>query len=69
MSILLFLLELPRAALKFSRDKEEETEGITIIEEDEGIETKVTLTPPEKVNQIDASCFYCHSIFLGESPR
>jgi len=61
-----FLLELPRAALKFSRDKEEETEGITIIEEDEGIETKVTLIPPEKVNQIDASCFYCHSIFLGD---
>jgi len=61
-----FLLELPRAALKFSRDKEEETMGITIIEDDEGIETKLTQIPPANVSQIDASCFYCHSIFLGD---
>ena len=61
-----FLLELPRAALKFARDKEEETMGVTIIEDDEGVETKLTLIPPANVNQIDASCFYCHSIFLGD---
>ena len=61
-----FLLELPRAALKFARDKEEETMGVTIIENDEGVETKLTLIPPANVNQIDASCFYCHSIFLGD---
>ena len=61
-----FLLELPRAALKFARDKEEETMGVTIIEDDEGVETKLTLIPPANVNRIDASCFYCHSIFLGD---
>jgi len=61
-----FLLELPRVALKFTREKDEETTGITIIEDDEGIETKLTLIPPENVGQIDASCFYCHSIFLGD---
>jgi len=61
-----FLLELPRVALKFAREKDEETTGITIIEDDEGIETKLTLIPPENVGQIDASCFYCHSIFLGD---
>ena len=61
-----FLLELPRAALKFIRDKDEETMGIKIIEDDEVLETKLTLIPPENVNQIDASCFYCHSIFLGD---
>ena len=61
-----FLLELPRAALKFARDKEEETMGVTIIEDDEGVETKLTLIPPANINQIDASCFYCHSIFLGD---
>ena len=61
-----FLLELPRAALKFARDKEEETMGVTIIEDDEGVETKLTLIPPANVDQIDASCFYCHSIFLGD---
>ena len=61
-----FLLELPRAALKFARDKDEEKNGIKIIEDDEGLETKLTLIPPENVDQIDASCFYCHSIFLGD---
>jgi uncharacterized protein YegL len=61
-----FLLELPRAALKFARDKDEGTMGITIMEDDEGKETKLMLIPPENVNQIDASCFYCHSIFLGD---
>jgi len=61
-----FLLELPRVALKFTREKDEETTGITIIEDDEGIETKLILIPPDNVDQIDASCFYCHSIFLGD---
>jgi uncharacterized protein YegL len=61
-----FLLELPRAALKFAKDNDEETEGIKIIEENEELETKITLIPSENVNQIDASCFYCHSIFLGD---
>ncbi len=61
-----FLLELPRAALKFSKDKDEESMGIQIIEEDEDNETKMIPIPSENVNQIDASCSYCHSIFLGD---
>jgi len=61
-----FLLELPRAALKFAQDKDEESMGIQIIEEDEDKETKMIPIPPENVNQIDASCSYCHSIFLGD---
>ncbi len=61
-----FLLELPRAALKFVRDKDEGTTGITIMEDNEAKETKLMLIPPENVNEIDASCFYCHSIFLGD---
>lgn len=60
-----FLLELPRAALKFAQDKDDESTGIQIIEE-EGKETKMIQIPQENINQIDASCSYCHSIFLGD---
>jgi hypothetical protein len=61
-----FLLELPRAALKFAQDKDVETTGVKIIEEDEGKEAKMIQISQENVNDIDASCFYCHSIFLGD---
>ena len=61
-----FLLELPRAALKFAQDKDEESTGIQIMEGGEGKETKMTQIPKEDINQIDASCSYCHSIFLGD---
>ncbi|MHA1931565.1 MAG: VWA domain-containing protein [Promethearchaeota archaeon] len=61
-----FLLELPRVALKFAQDKEEDASEIKIIEDDEGKETKLIQIPKENINQIDASCSYCHSIFLGD---
>jgi uncharacterized protein YegL len=61
-----FLLELPRAALKFAEDKDEESSGIQIIEEDEGKEARMIQISQEEVDKIDASCFYCHSIFLGD---
>ena len=61
-----FLLELPRAALKFAQDKDEESTGIQIMEGGEGKETKMIQIPKEDINQIDASCSYCHSIFLGD---
>ncbi|MHA2008416.1 MAG: VWA domain-containing protein [Promethearchaeota archaeon] len=60
-----FLLELPRVALKFVKDEDEETQEIRIIEE-EGKVTKMMLIPKNEINQIDASCSYCHSIFLGD---
>ncbi|MFX1312322.1 MAG: VWA domain-containing protein [Promethearchaeota archaeon] len=61
-----FLLELPPAALKFVKDKEDLTQEIKIIEEDKGLETKMVLISKQKINQINASCSYCHSIFLGD---
>ena len=61
-----FLLELPPAALKFVKDKEEIMQEIKIIEEDEPLETKMILIPKQIIGQIDASCSYCHSIFLGD---
>jgi len=61
-----FLLELPKAALKLVKDKEELSQGIIIVDEDELSNTKMSLIPDEKIDQINASCSYCHSIFLGD---
>ncbi|MFW9895100.1 MAG: VWA domain-containing protein [Candidatus Thorarchaeota archaeon] len=61
-----FLLELPRVALKFAEDKDEETAKVQILEEDESKDTRMIHISPENIDQIDASCFYCHSIFLGD---
>ncbi|MFX1454586.1 MAG: VWA domain-containing protein [Promethearchaeota archaeon] len=61
-----FLLELPRVALKFAEDKDEETTKVQILEEDESKDARMIHISPENIDQIDASCFYCHSIFLGD---
>lgn len=61
-----FLLFLPKAALKLVKDKAELSQGIKIIDDDEALDTKMILIPEEKIDQIDASCSYCHSIFLGD---
>ncbi|NVM35827.1 MAG: VWA domain-containing protein [Candidatus Lokiarchaeota archaeon] len=61
-----FLLELPRAALKLVKEKTEETQEIIVIDEDEKPDTKMALIPNEKIDKIDSSCSYCHSIFLGD---
>ncbi|KKM16052.1 hypothetical protein LCGC14_1689770, partial [marine sediment metagenome] len=61
-----FLLELPKAALKFVEEKDEKSQEIRIIEEVEQKLAKMLLIPEEDVNQIDASCSYCHNIFLGD---
>ncbi len=61
-----FLLEIPTAALKLIKDKTEEFQEIKIDVEDRKLETKMILVPNEKIDQIDASCSYCHSIFLGD---
>ena len=61
-----FLLELPRAALKLVKEQTEELPGIEIAEEEEILETEVLLIPDEKIGEIDVSCSFCHSIFLGD---
>ncbi|UCC21148.1 MAG: VWA domain-containing protein [Promethearchaeota archaeon] len=61
-----FLLEIPPVALKLVREKAEELPEIKIAEEDEFHETELSLIPEEKIDEIDASCSYCHSIFLGD---
>lgn len=61
-----FLLELPKAALKFAEEKVEEPNGIKILEEDQGKETKMIQIPEKEIDSIDASCSYCHNIFLGD---
>ena len=61
-----FLLFLPKAALKLVKDKAELSQSIKIIDDDEALDTKMNLIPEEKIDQIDASCSYCHSIFLGD---
>ncbi|MFX1309334.1 MAG: VWA domain-containing protein [Promethearchaeota archaeon] len=61
-----FLLELPRAALKLVKEQTEELPGIKIVEENEILETEVLLIPDNQIKDIDASCSFCHSIFLGD---
>ena len=61
-----FLLELPRVALKLVKEKAEDLPEIKIAEEDEILETEILLIPDDKIDEIEASCSYCHSIFLGD---
>jgi hypothetical protein len=61
-----FLLELPRAALKLVKDKVQDSQDIVLIDEDEKSGAKMLLVPNDYIDQIDASCSYCHSIFLGD---
>ncbi len=61
-----FLLEIPNAALRLVKDKTEETQEIKITEEAENELTHMILIPDKNIDQIDASCSYCHSIFLGD---
>jgi uncharacterized protein YegL len=61
-----FLLELPRAALSLVKETVEEDSEIKIIEEEKTEEARMILIPDETIDQIDSSCSYCHSIFLGD---
>jgi hypothetical protein len=66
-----FLLELPKSAAKLvTEDKIKEAkkaaQKIQIIEEKVVEETKMIEISPEMVSNIDASCSYCRSIFLGD---
>jgi hypothetical protein len=61
-----FLLELPRSALKYAEEVDEESQEIRILDEEEEVQAQILLIPEDEIDQIDASCSYCHSIFLGD---
>lgn len=62
-----FLLELPPSASKLVEEKVEiEEPKIKLIDESGINVTHMIEIPEPEVETIDASCTYCHSIFLGD---
>ncbi|MFX1259910.1 MAG: VWA domain-containing protein [Promethearchaeota archaeon] len=58
-----FLLELPKSATKLVENKIEGSQKINIIEKKDNEITKMVKIPDDRINQIDASCSYCRTIF------
>jgi hypothetical protein len=62
-----FLLELPASASKLVQEKVEVEEPKIKLIDESGINvTKMTQIPEHEIQNIDASCTLCHSIFLGD---
>ena len=61
-----FLLILPDSIPKLLDEPPEEVPKIRIIDGSDGKTTKMRLYPEEEIENINASCSYCHSIFLGD---
>jgi len=61
-----FLLELPSAAMKLIEEKTEEEPKIKLIDESGINTTKMVIIPEDDIDDINSSCTYCHSIFLGD---
>ena len=61
-----FLLELPPAAAKLIEEKTDEEPKIKLIDESGINTTKMALIPNYDIEDINSSCTYCHSIFLGD---
>ena len=61
-----FLLELPKSTSILLEQKTENEPKIKLIDETGIRTTKMEVIPEEKTDDIDASCTYCHSIFLGD---
>ena len=61
-----FLLELPPAAAKLIEEKTEEEPKIKLIDESGINTTQMALIPEHEIEDINSSCTYCHSIFLGD---
>ncbi len=61
-----FLLEIPKAALKLVEETPNISSGIKNIKEEEILETEFLIVPEEEIKEINSSCSYCHSIFLGD---
>ncbi|MFX1288839.1 MAG: hypothetical protein ACFFFY_09835, partial [Promethearchaeota archaeon] len=62
-----FLLELPASAAKLVEEKVEIEEPKIKLIDESGINiTKMVQIPEFEIDKIDASCTFCHSIFLGD---
>jgi hypothetical protein len=61
-----FLLVLPESIPKLLNEPTEETPKIRIIDGSNGKTTKMLLFPEKDIENINVSCSYCHSIFLGD---
>ncbi|MBY8987426.1 MAG: VWA domain-containing protein [Candidatus Lokiarchaeota archaeon] len=62
-----FLLELPGSASKLIEEKVEVEEPKIKLIDESGINiTKMTQIPELEIDKINASCTFCHSIFLGD---
>lgn len=61
-----FLLELPLSALKLVEDKPDNEPKIKLIDESGINTTRMRLIPESQIDEIDVSCTFCHSIFLGD---
>ncbi|MFX1393384.1 MAG: VWA domain-containing protein [Promethearchaeota archaeon] len=61
-----FLIELPKSAVKKIKNLDKDSQKIKIIEEIEIKKSKMIEIHKDDINQINASCCYCHNIFLGD---
>ncbi len=61
-----FLLELPKSAIKMLENIDMDSQKIKIIEESNIRESKMIEIHDSNISQINASCSYCHNIFLGD---
>jgi hypothetical protein len=61
-----FLLELPPSASKIIKEETESGPKIRLLTPDDSNLTRMVLVDEDYVTEIDASCSYCHSIFLGD---
>lgn len=61
-----FLLVLPESIPKLLNEPPEEAPKIRIINSSDGKATKMILYPENEIENINVSCSYCHSIFLGD---
>ncbi len=61
-----FLLELPQAIPKLLNEQPDEGPKIRIIDGSDAKTTTMLLYPEENIDNLNASCSYCHSIFLGD---
>lgn len=61
-----FLVELPKSASMLINENSEPEPKIKLIDTPSSKTTKMILISENEVEDIDASCTYCHSIFLGD---
>lgn len=61
-----FLLELPAYANKLIKETPEDEPKIRLISQDDSNSTHMVLISEENISEIDVSCSYCYSIFLGD---